>query len=212
MTEKFKGDHLYDLNLAKLKQGVIVYFHYYNLSGQYECMLAYYDERLKLIKEMPIAKDNKLKNCFAAYEDNIFILSNPLNQQLRTLSIYDLNLTLVQTIGQSSNATLPFYFPSTISQMAVSREYFLLLDFSNELRIVSRIDGTLFKQFKIAADSLFIYLDEFILSHASSTLYCYDFNGKIYNEKNLTKLNNTDGLMLDVSSWELTKTDRLGVD
>jgi hypothetical protein len=202
-----KQGHLYDLNLAKFKQGVIVYFHYFNLSSQFESMIQYRDDNLNLIKQMIITKDNNWKNCISTDEDNIFILSNP-NSNLRSLSIYDSNLTLVQTIGQSKDVMLPFYFSLSTTKIAVSREYFFWLDSSNELTLVNKNDGKLFTKFKIASNSLFIHLNKFIISYYSTTrtLYFYDFNGKLYTEQNLTQLNDNNGL-IDISSGELTFLD-----
>jgi hypothetical protein len=190
--------NLYDLCLAKFKQGVFVYYYGLGISK-----LQYYGESLNLLKEMSFGKDNNLNNCFATNEVNTFILSNPHGGIFRNLNIYNSNLTLIQTISQY-NETLPFYFPPKVTSLAVNNDYFFMLDETKEIHLVNRNDGKIFKQFKIAANSLCLYLEKYILSYEpiSSTLFVYDFNGKLGNQQKLVNINYNSEL-LHVSSQEL---------
>jgi hypothetical protein len=156
---------------------------------------SYYDDETYRIESFNENLDGKSSiflsaafKFFTADETHLFGLSLQ-NGASSTLSVYDKNLQFTKTIGQNKSS-LPHYFPSSISDIKVNKEFFFLLNSNTEIKLMNRNDGLVLKTLQINATDFHLISNEYILTYdaPSKTLCSYDFDGNKDAEQRFDKL------------------------
>jgi hypothetical protein len=138
--------------------------------------------------------DENLKIISRKYFDKLnFILTNGENlflgiikdERYIYLESYNSNLEPLKLFGQEYS-DLPYFFPSTIRNILISKKYFVLKELNNsnesKITIIRQKNGKIKSSFLIKFQFLenwTIYLEKFILffSQDNMTIFCYDFDG-----------------------------------
>ncbi len=182
---------VYNLKLVKLSNRLALYIWYFNINFGHRFCLVSYDEnsnlKTKIFLDYPV-------NGFAAFADFLYLLS--IQNGINKLSIYDSNLENTRNIGQKQPNS-PFFFPMTLTKLAVNENNFFILDNNNEIKLMNRNDGLIVSSFKIKSNDFSIYLDQHILSYdgQAKKLYSFSFSGKLENEHMLDSLTENNQLI-----------------
>jgi hypothetical protein len=182
---------VYNLKLVKLSNRLALYIWYFNINfGHRFCLVSYDDNsnlKTKIFLDYPV-------NGFAAFADFLYLLS--IQNGINKLSIYDSNLENTRNIGQKQ-PNCPFFFPLTLTKLAVNENHFFILDNNSEIKLMNRNDGLIVSSFKIKSNDFSIYLDQHILSYdgQAKRLYSYSFSGKLENEHMLDFLTENNQLI-----------------
>jgi hypothetical protein len=152
-----------------------------------------FDENINLLSKIKL---DKQPTDFKVNRENLFLLTQ--NEKCCTISMYNKNLEMIQTIGQE-NSTLPFFFPPKNDVFLVSNKYFIfnetLIDEEegdeddanhNRVTIINRSNGLVESSFKILEDfhQMNLYLDKFLITFNRETclLKCYNFKGDLLHK------------------------------
>jgi hypothetical protein len=158
---------------------------FYNLRSIYE--------NFNLLAKIKL---DKKPNYYEVNGENLFLLNR--NKKCYTISMYNQNLEIVQTIGQE-NSTLPYFFSSDINRFLVSTQYFIinepLIDeddeYHNSVSIINRSNGLVEASFIIYEyfSQIQLYLDKFLITFNNETclLKCFSFKGDLLHQITLDK-------------------------
>ena len=210
LVDVLNGSHfLGDLKLIQLENALFVYHQTINKSNMYWLnILVSYDKNLNKIKEIQLRQPNASNSeiyalCFTTCGNSIFGLF--ILSQVIHISAYDSNLQIIRTVGQS-NPNSPYYIPPTTAKIEVTDEYFIMLSTPNEIHIMNRNDGTIFKHFQVKSQDFSLYMNELILSYDCKTreLYSYTFDGKLESQEVVSgQIKSETCLLIGVSNEQL---------
>ena len=172
----------YDLKMICNKSSLFLYVSFYgshyngvNISINYYYLLKRIDYNLNTDKETNIGYN---VTSFTTWDDKLFCLSNQAFDFNR-IYIYDLSLNLIKSVGEN-NPALPFYFPSSITQIEVSDKNFFLLD-DKAITVLNLNNGKILSKFPIVSNQFKCYHQQYIITFdfKSQELVYYDLDGYI---------------------------------
>jgi hypothetical protein len=149
-----------------------------------------FDENFNLLSKIKL---DKKPIDYGVNGENLFLMNK--NEKCSTISIYNHNLEMVQTLGQE-NSLLPFFFPPKNYVFFVSNQYFIINELLNEdddddddhkkVTIINRSNGLVEASFVIFEDfhQINLYLDKFLITFNKVTckLKCYNFKGDLLHK------------------------------
>jgi hypothetical protein len=176
-----------------------------------------FDENFNLLAEICFEKKPKAHNFNGG---NLFILNRYRNQRFLTLSMYNSNLDLIKTFGQS-DPSLSFFFSFKIEKFLVSDRYFInileekdsQMEDLQRIAIVNRSTGLVESSFIIDQfiDQSQLYLDKFILTlnNESRELRSFSLKGDLLSEVTLhQRLKTCDFYSLDKEMCFVTEENK----
>jgi hypothetical protein len=161
-----------------------------------------FDENFNLLAEINLDEE---PIDFGVNGENFFLLNK--NEKCCTISMYNHNLEMIQTLGQE-DSLLPFFCSTDTNIFLVSNQYFIIneplidetdddedvfLEYHNSATIINRSNGLVESSFIIKTyehfDQLQLYLDKFLIEFNNETclLQCYNLKGDLLQKITLDK-------------------------
>jgi hypothetical protein len=161
-----------------------------------------FDENFNLLAEINLDEE---PIDFGVNGENLFLLNK--NEKCCTISMYNHNLEMIQTLGQE-DSLLPFFCSTDTNIFLVSNQYFIIneplidetdddedvfLEYHNSATIINRSNGLVESSFVIKTyehfDQLQLYLDKFLIEFNNETclLQCYNLKGDLLQKITLDK-------------------------
>jgi hypothetical protein len=168
-----------------------------------------FDRNFNLLAEIKLDKE---PYDYGVNGENLFLLN--INEKCFTMSMYNHNLEIVQSVGQE-NSILPFYFSPKIDCFLVSNQYLIINELideddgdndHNRVTIINRSNGLVESSFKIYENfhQMILYLDKFLITFNKVTclLKCYNYKGDLLQKITLDK--KLEGSLIGVINKELS--------
>lgn len=176
-------------------QKIIVFINYYDHNQPSKLIL--FDERFT--REFEI-KANAHYIKLAANSSNIYCINIENNLDKGKLDIYDLNLTLISSIGQSIDPINPFYIPNDLIQLENKNGKYLWLN-PIGLSIVCEQTGIILKTIQIKSEKILIDSNDHLLliSDKDKNVSFFNLNGENLYDWDLKNVQNISSALIDLN-------------
>ena len=165
----------YHLEMKTLNNTVFMYAYYLDASiGNLNCIQSF-SQNLNLRQDKVHFKNIV---AMATYKSRLYVLDQiGKNFESLEVSVYDINMNYVQTIGQA-NVRKPFYFANTIKKLELNERHFFLFH-ETHIRLMNRHDGLVSKSISVSGE-WFLYAEQYMVSFdvAEKTMCSLDMDGR----------------------------------